>query len=59
MHMGQLIWIKQVEVCGRRVALSIRSETEGNEGITDVVVVDWQSNKAKRVSGTHCLYISY
>lgn len=42
--------MKQVQVCGRRIALAVRLEMmEGGEGATEIVIVDWHGNKTKRV----------
>jgi hypothetical protein len=43
--------VKQVQVCGSRIALAVRLEmVEGGERSTEIVIVDWQGNKTKSVS---------
>ena len=52
--------MKQVQICSSRIALAVRLEMrEGGEGSTEIVVIDWHSNKAKKVSEeiSHQLYL--
>ena len=49
--------MKQVQICGRRIALAVRLEmVEGGEGSTEIVIVDWHGNKTKRVSEDISIY---
>lgn len=50
LSMGQCITVKQVDVCGGRVALTVTLETDGGEAETEIVIVDWHKNKAKKVN---------
>ena len=43
------MWVQQVEVCGDRVAVTVRSESGQNGGTTELVIIDWPSSRAKRV----------
>lgn len=43
---------RQVEICGNKIGVTIRFENDKNEGVTEIIVVDWIANKAKRV-GVH------
>jgi hypothetical protein len=47
----QHVLVKQVQICGSRIALAVRLEMmEGRAGSTEIVVVDWRNNRMKRVS---------
>jgi hypothetical protein len=47
---GHHVLVKQVQICGSRIALAVRLEMmEDGEGSTEIFVVNWHCNKTKRV----------
>lgn len=48
--LGSRVCVNQVETCGSRVGFTVRLEIEEGQGPTEILIVDWHTNKAKRVS---------
>ena len=56
-HAGLRMWVQQVEVCGERVAVTVRSESGQSGGTTELAIIDWPSSRAKGVRTFHPLIV--